>query len=89
MPTAREVEAARVERMRRRAEANAAAAAARPRKGRDARIAEAHARATAPIAWRCKVPGCPILDEWQPAPTREEAHREADRHYDTRHNKSF
>ena len=85
MPTTREVEAARVERMRRRAEQLAAEAAAKPRSARDRRIAEAHARATAPIAWRCKVPGCPMLDEWQPAATREEAHAEADRHYDTRH----
>lgn len=85
MPTTREVEAARVERMRRRAEQLAAEAAERkPRNARERRIAEAHARATAPARWECKVADCPDPGP-HPASSPAEAEREAMRHYDGRH----
>lgn len=52
---------------------------------RTARAQAAHEAATAPNAWRCKVEGCPIVDVWHPAPSRQAAHQAADQHYDDRH----
>jgi hypothetical protein len=88
-PTTREVEAARVERMRREAAARAAQQPA-PKSAqarRTARAEEAHRAATARNRWRCKVEGCPDLDVWH-APlydTREAALAESRRHYLTNH----
>lgn len=89
-PTTREVEAARVERMRREAAARAATPAPAPKSAqarRVARVEEAHRAATARNRWRCKVEGCPELDVWH-APlydTREAAVAESRRHYLTNH----
>lgn len=87
MPTTREVEAARVERMRRRAEelaAKAKADAARPRNARERRIAEAHRIATAPARWECKVARCGDPGP-HPSSSPAAAEAEAIRHYDNRH----
>lgn len=86
-PTTREVEAGRVERMRRQAEQRAAQAPA-PKSAqarRTARADAAHAAATAPARWLCKLEGCPDVDVEHPSPNREAALREAHRHYIARH----
>lgn len=84
MPATREVEAARIERLRRRAEQLAAEASAKPRNARDRRITEAHARATAPARWACRVPDCPDPGP-HPADSPVEAEHAAMAHYDRRH----
>lgn len=48
---------------------------------RTARAEDAHGRATAPNRWRCKVPGCPEADVWQPAITKGAALAAAAGHY--------
>jgi hypothetical protein len=89
-PTTREVEAARVERMRREAAARAATPAPAPKSAqarRTARAEEAHRAATARNAWRCRVEECPDVGVWH-APqvdTREAAVAESRRHYLTNH----
>lgn len=85
MPTTREVDAARAERQRRAAEAREQQR--KPRTALDRRLArleEAHARATAPARWLCRVEGCPTPGP-HPAESREAAEAEAMRHYDNRH----
>lgn len=52
---------------------------------RDARIAEAHARATAPARWVCRLPECPEVDVWHPAQDKEAAERAARSHYARNH----
>lgn len=86
MPTTREVEAARVERMRRATEAQQAAPG-KPKTALDrrlARIAEAHARATAAVRWSCHVDACPDPGP-HPAANKVEGERAAMRHYNERH----
>ena len=89
MPTTREVEAARVERMRRAAEQRATQAP-RPASAsgrRTARAEAAHARAQGLKGprWLCHVDGCAIRLVPQPAPTVALAERAAMAHYDREH----
>lgn len=86
MPTTREVEAQRVERMRRNA-AQAATRAPAPKSAqgrRAARADAAHAVATAPARWLCRVEGCTDPGP-HPAASREAALAAADGHYARRH----
>lgn len=88
MPTTREVEAARVERMR-RAAAERAAATPAPKSAsgrRTAKAEAAHARAQALKGprWLCRVTGCDDPGP-HPEPTVEAAERAAASHYDRVH----
>ena len=85
MPTTREVEAARVERMRRQAQQRAEREAAAPApRTRAERLEAEHKAATGP-RWACRLDGCPLAHLWHPEPTVERAEAEARRHYMTRH----
>ena len=89
-PTTREVEAARVERMRREAAARAAQAPPPPKSAtarKVARVEEAHRAATARNRWRCRVEECPEHGVWHaPADdTRAAAVAESRAHYLARH----
>lgn len=88
-PTTREVEAGRVERMRRQAAAKAAEQERpKPRNARERRIADLeaeHRAATSPNRWTCRLDGCPDAGRWTAADSREESLAQAHRHYMTRH----
>lgn len=85
-PTTREVEAGRVERMRRQAAAKAAAEQAAPKpRNRAERLEAEHKAATAPNRWTCRLDGCPDAGRWTAEPTRELAVAAGHQHYMTRH----
>ena len=89
-PTTREVEAARVERMRRQAARRAAEQQERPkpRNARERRIRELedeHRARTSPNRWTCRLEGCSDAGRWTATSSREESLAEAHRHYMTRH----
>jgi len=87
-PTTREVEAARVERMRRQAAARAAEdARPKPRNARERRIRELEAEHKAKTGprWACRLDGCPVAHIWHPEDSADRAAQEAHRHYMTRH----
>ena len=52
---------------------------------RTARVEAAHAAATAPARWFCRVEGCVIADVAQPAASYAAAVKAADTHYNARH----
>jgi hypothetical protein len=88
MPTTREVEAARVERMRRAAAAREQAPARpAPRNARERRRLELEEqyRAQRGPRWACRLDGCALAHVWHPASSSELAEQEARRHYMTRH----
>lgn len=88
-PTTREVEAARVERMRRQAAARAAEdERPKPRNARErrlAQLAEEHRASTAPNRWTCRLEGCPDAGKWTATDSRADSLAAAHAHYMARH----
>jgi len=85
MPTTREVEAARVERMRRQAQQRAERAAATPKPRTRAERLEAEHKARTGPRWACRLDGCPVAHIWHPSASVKIAEAEARRHYNDRH----